>query len=185
MAAQQQQQGPGWFVEVTDQPLDLLKLTQLVTDPGAGAISTFIGTTRNNFDNKAVLHLEYEAYVPMAVAKLKVWWVWVCRPLLLRCHCYGLLRPSHHVRADCRRCRRRPAQQELCEAVQQKWQVTHVAMAHRTGTVKVCEASVIIAVSSPHRQAALQVRRPQYPGRCLMPAAVRQHTAGGLHLAHA
>lgn len=75
MAAQQQtaQQGPGWFVEVTDQPLDLLKLTQLVTDPGAGAISTFIGTTRNNFNDKAVLHLEYEAYVPMAVAKLKVW----------------------------------------------------------------------------------------------------------------
>lgn len=48
--------------------------------------------------------------------------------------------------------------QELCLALQQKWQVTHVAMAHRTGTVKVCEASVIIAVSSPHRQAALQVR---------------------------
>lgn len=41
--------------------------------------------------------------------------------------------------------------------MQLKWQVTHVAMAHRTGTVKVCEASVIIAVSSPHRQAALQV----------------------------
>lgn len=48
--------------------------------------------------------------------------------------------------------------QELCLAVQQRWQVTHVAMAHRTGTVKVCEASVIIAVSSPHRQAALEVR---------------------------
>lgn len=65
-------EGSGWFVEITDQPLDLLKLTQQVTDPAAGAISTFIGTTRNNFDNKAVLYLEYEAYVPMAVAKLKV-----------------------------------------------------------------------------------------------------------------
>jgi molybdopterin synthase catalytic subunit len=64
--------GAGWLVEVTDQPLDLLKLTQAVTDPTAGAISTFIGTTRNNFHNKAVLYLEYEAYVPMAVAKLKV-----------------------------------------------------------------------------------------------------------------
>jgi hypothetical protein len=30
-------------------------------------------------------------------------------------------------------------------------------MAHRTGVVEVCEASVVIAVSSPHRQAALQV----------------------------
>jgi molybdopterin synthase catalytic subunit len=70
--ASQTADGAGWFVEVTDQPLDLLKLTQAVTDPAAGAISTFIGTTRNNFENKAVLYLEYEAYVPMAVAKLKV-----------------------------------------------------------------------------------------------------------------
>lgn len=92
---QQQQQtaeGEGWFVEITDQPLDLLRLTGLVTNPAAGAISTFVGTTRNNFDNKAVLHLEYEAYVPMAVAKLKVcllatttgcvppacMWAWLC-----------------------------------------------------------------------------------------------------------
>lgn len=49
--------------------------------------------------------------------------------------------------------------QELCLALQEKWQVTHIAMAHRTGTVKVCEASVIIAVSSPHRQAAIEVSR--------------------------
>lgn len=65
-------EGEGWFVEVTEQPLDLMHLTQLVTHPTAGAISTFIGTTRNNFDGKAVLYLEYEAYVPMAIAKLKV-----------------------------------------------------------------------------------------------------------------
>jgi molybdopterin synthase catalytic subunit len=49
--------------------------------------------------------------------------------------------------------------QELCLALQEKWQVTHIAMAHRTGTVKVCEASVIIAVSSPHRQAAIEVSK--------------------------
>jgi hypothetical protein len=49
--------------------------------------------------------------------------------------------------------------QVLCLALQEKWQGTHIAMAHRTGTVKVCEASVIIAVSSPHRQAAIEVSR--------------------------
>lgn len=64
--------GSNWYVAVTDQPLDISKYTQLVTDPGAGAISSFIGTTRNNFQGKAVLRLEYEAYVPMALAKLKV-----------------------------------------------------------------------------------------------------------------
>lgn len=68
-------EGQGWYVEIIEQPLDLLKLTQLVTHPAAGAISTFIGTTRNNFNDKAVLYLEYEAYVPMALAKLKVRWI--------------------------------------------------------------------------------------------------------------
>jgi molybdopterin synthase catalytic subunit len=49
--------------------------------------------------------------------------------------------------------------QELCQQLHSKWQVTHVAMAHRTGVVEVCEASVIIAVSSPHRKASLEVSR--------------------------
>jgi molybdopterin synthase catalytic subunit len=47
--------------------------------------------------------------------------------------------------------------QELCQQLRSKWDVTHVVMAHRTGVVEVCEASVIIAVSSPHRKAALEV----------------------------
>jgi hypothetical protein len=64
--------GDGWFVEVTGQPLELLKYTQLVTHPAAGAISSFVGITRNSFNGKAVLRLEYEAYVPMALAKLQV-----------------------------------------------------------------------------------------------------------------
>ncbi|CAG9466341.1 unnamed protein product [Pedinophyceae sp. YPF-701] len=59
------------YVEVTPEPLDLQKLVQFVTDPGAGAISTFIGTTRDTFEGKKVVRLEYEAYVPMALAKLQ------------------------------------------------------------------------------------------------------------------
>ncbi len=66
------EEGPGWYVEVTPLPLALLKYTTWVTVPEAGAVSTFIGTTRNSFDGKAVLKLEYEAYVPMAVKKIKV-----------------------------------------------------------------------------------------------------------------
>lgn len=68
----QQQSGPGWFVEVTGQPLDAAKYMALVTAPGAGAISSFVGTTRDSFQGRRVLRLEYEAYVPMALAKLKV-----------------------------------------------------------------------------------------------------------------
>ncbi|KAF8071118.1 Mocs2-1 [Scenedesmus sp. PABB004] len=108
--------GEGWSVEVTEAPLDAAKYVARVTHPSAGAISSFVGTTRDTFQGRAVLRLEYEAYVPMALAKLR----------------------------------------ELCEQVRQRWEVIAVAMAHRTGVVEVCEASVVIAASSPHRKAALE-----------------------------
>jgi hypothetical protein len=42
-----------------------------VPDPGAGAISLFIGTTRDNFEGKHVVRLEYEAYIPMALKEMR------------------------------------------------------------------------------------------------------------------
>lgn len=60
------------FVEISCQPLDLSKYVALVSDPGAGAIATFTGVTRNTFEGRAVLRLEYEAYEPMALAKMQV-----------------------------------------------------------------------------------------------------------------
>lgn len=47
--------------------------------------------------------------------------------------------------------------QDLCLQAKSKWDLTKVAVAHRVGEVAVCEASVIIAVSSAHRKEALQV----------------------------
>lgn len=59
------------FVEVIPERLHIDKYCKLVSDRGAGAISSFIGTTRDNFDGKEVTRLEYEAYTPMAVKMLK------------------------------------------------------------------------------------------------------------------
>jgi molybdopterin converting factor subunit 1 len=47
-------------VRVTDQPLTLDPMLERVRDPGAGAVVTFMGVTRE------VSHLDYEAYVEMA-----------------------------------------------------------------------------------------------------------------------
>jgi len=55
---------------VTDRTLDLQELVQFVTDPEAGAIATFIGTTRNNNEGRKVIALEYEAYPEMAEKEL-------------------------------------------------------------------------------------------------------------------
>src|SRR6266850_8126080 len=55
---------------VTDKPINLQELVDYVTDPSAGAIATFIGTTRNNNEGRKVIALDYEAYPEMAEKEL-------------------------------------------------------------------------------------------------------------------
>eukprot|EP01026_Neomeris_dumetosa_P006683 TRINITY_DN12105_c0_g1_i9.p1 TRINITY_DN12105_c0_g1~~TRINITY_DN12105_c0_g1_i9.p1 ORF type:complete len:157 (+),score=27.07 TRINITY_DN12105_c0_g1_i9:97-567(+) len=59
------------LVEITEEDLQYMKYIDFVSDPGAGAIASFIGTTRNTFGDKQVVRLEYEAYIPMAAKKIK------------------------------------------------------------------------------------------------------------------
>jgi molybdopterin synthase catalytic subunit len=55
---------------VTREPIVLQELVRCVTDPSAGAIATFIGTTRNNNEGRKVIALDYEAYPEMAEKEL-------------------------------------------------------------------------------------------------------------------
>jgi molybdopterin synthase catalytic subunit len=55
---------------LTDTPIDLQELVDFVTDPEAGAIATFIGTTRDNNQGRKVIALDYEAYPEMAEKEL-------------------------------------------------------------------------------------------------------------------
>mmetsp|Transcript_40464 Transcript_40464/g.56226 ORF Transcript_40464/g.56226 Transcript_40464/m.56226 type:complete len:155 (+) Transcript_40464:424-888(+) len=59
------------FVGLTSDVIEIQKQIDDVSDAGCGAISTFLGTTRNNFDGKTVLYLEYECYESMALKKMK------------------------------------------------------------------------------------------------------------------
>ena len=65
-------EGGAIVVEVTEEKLSIDVISQRVEDPGAGAIATFTGVTRNVFNAKEVLKLEYEAYKPMAEKKIRV-----------------------------------------------------------------------------------------------------------------
>jgi len=89
-----------------------------VTAPSTGATSLFVGTTRDNFEGKEVVRLEYEAYEGMARKQLLA----------------------------------------ICQELRTKWPDLHsIAIHHRLGLVEVTQASVVIAISSPHRKDALQV----------------------------
>ncbi|PKB71918.1 MAG: hypothetical protein BZY87_02820 [SAR202 cluster bacterium Io17-Chloro-G6] len=59
------------MIELTDNTLDPEKITAKVRRDTNGAVVTFLGTTRDNFEGKTVLTLEYEAFDEMAVKKLE------------------------------------------------------------------------------------------------------------------
>lgn len=56
---------------ITEDPIDLAALVAHVSDPAAGAVSTFLGTTRATNRGRSVLRLEYEAYADMAVSEFE------------------------------------------------------------------------------------------------------------------
>ena len=102
------------MTEITRQPIDTAALLRRATTPQAGAVVLFVGVTREFTGGRRTLHLEYDAYESMALAKLD------------------------ELEADARR----------------RWPLVECLMVHRLGRVDLGEASVAIAVSSPHRQAA-------------------------------
>jgi molybdopterin synthase catalytic subunit len=57
--------------EIVETPITLDDLAATVADPAAGAIATFVGTTRETNRGRKVERLEYEAYADMAVAEFE------------------------------------------------------------------------------------------------------------------
>jgi molybdopterin synthase catalytic subunit len=56
--------------KVTTEPLSVQQVNDLVKRPTDGAVVTFDGIVRNNFEGRAVQYLEYEAYAEMAERKM-------------------------------------------------------------------------------------------------------------------
>ena len=107
------------MIAITHDAIDPRPVEAAVAWSGAGAVLTFIGVTRDNFEGQEVLGLEYEAYPEMALAKMA----------------------------------------EIQSEIIERWPGARAAMVHRLGSVSVGEISVVIAVSSPHRDAAYQASR--------------------------
>jgi molybdopterin synthase catalytic subunit/molybdopterin converting factor small subunit len=109
----------GGAFRLSEEPLSLQACVDEVASPDAGAVATFVGTTRRRSRGREVVRLEYEAYEGMAEAEME--------------RIATALRERH----------------ELCE----------VAIHHRVGVVGIGETSVVVAVSAPHRAAALAACR--------------------------
>ena len=109
----------GGDFRLSETPLSLDAIVAEVGDADAGAIATFVGTTRRRSRGRDVLHLEYEAYEGMA----------------------------------------EQAMSDLAAELGRRHELCKVAIHHRVGRVDIGETSVVIAVSAPHRAAALAACR--------------------------
>jgi MoaE-MoaD fusion protein len=105
----------GGAFRLTEDPIDVDAVVAEVADERAGAIATFLGTTRSVSRGRTVVYLEYEAYEGMAEQVME----------------------------------------ELAATLKSKHELCEVAITHRVGRVGIGETSVAIAVSAPHRHAAL------------------------------
>ncbi len=57
-------------VDIVDAAIDAGEILARVADPSAGGTALFVGTTRTPSHDRAVEHLEYEAYRPMALKQM-------------------------------------------------------------------------------------------------------------------
>ncbi|KAF2074362.1 hypothetical protein CYY_004338 [Polysphondylium violaceum] len=58
------------YVLISHEKIDIESCINKVKSDSAGAISSFIGTTRDEFNGKKVIKLEYEAYESMALSEI-------------------------------------------------------------------------------------------------------------------
>ncbi len=119
VSGSQRHQSQDGLYAITDEELSVDAVTAKVITANHGAALTFTGTTREMTGDRRTVHLEYEAYVPMALSKL----------------------------------------QQIGSEIADKWPGTRCAITHRIGLVGIAEASVIIAVSSPHRAGCYEASR--------------------------
>ena len=55
------------MIKIIKEKINIEEILHSVSDPSAGGIDVFIGTTRDHSNGKKVLSLNYEAYQPMAL----------------------------------------------------------------------------------------------------------------------
>jgi len=58
-------------IKITSDSLDLNECYAFVTDDACGGISAFVGTVRNNTQNKEVIQLDFSTYKPMAIKEMQ------------------------------------------------------------------------------------------------------------------
>lgn len=104
------------MIELTNEAIDTQRVLSQVQSGATGAVTLFLGTTREFTDGRQTAMLDYDCYPEMARTQLE----------------------------------------QLEQEARSRWPIHHCAIVHRLGRVELGEASVAVAVSTPHRRAAFE-----------------------------
>jgi len=122
--------------ELSSEPLDPAVLQARVAHPSCGAIVVFTGTTRETNRGQDVARLDYEAFEAMGGPEMR----------RIFDDCLALHGPAS-------------ASTSGAAADESLDRTLRMLCAHRTGVVGVGDPSVVVAVASPHRNAAFEAAR--------------------------
>jgi molybdopterin synthase catalytic subunit len=125
------------MIELTELPIDVSQILASVQDPECGAEVLFVGTTRQW---TAASALPRDAVQDTAHDVVPGFERLETSHLVYEAYREMALRQMSKLEAEARR----------------RWPIRQVAMVHRLGTVAVGEASVAVAVSTPHRSEAFE-----------------------------
>lgn len=136
------------MIELTETPLDASAVLALVADPECGAEVLFLGTTRQWTDLPAECGSTLRIDIPNSETSP----VASSTPELRRVETSHLVYESYREMALAQLRR-------LEDEARARWPLRKVVIVHRLGHVAATEASVAIAVSSPHRSEAFEAAR--------------------------
>lgn len=140
------------MIELTETPLDASAVLALVADPECGAEVLFLGTTRQWTDLPAECGSTLRVDTPNSIPNSETTPVASSTPELRRVETSHLVYESYREMALAQL-------QRLEDEARTRWPLRKVVIVHRLGHVPATEASVAIAVSSPHRSEAFEAAR--------------------------
>ncbi|GAA5979940.1 hypothetical protein JCM11641_007592 [Rhodosporidiobolus odoratus] len=107
-------------------------------DEKDGAVVSFVGYTRNEFQGRTVTHLTYESYIPLALKTL--------HQVLLDARSLPPPAPLSYATHDCA--------SHSTSSPSSKIEVSRIKVAHLLGPSPPLTPSIVICVASPHRREA-------------------------------
>jgi len=115
------------FIDITDKPLDIDQAVSQCQSPRSGAICVFVGTTRQYTTGP---------YTESPTS--------------------GSVVETEYLEYEAHREMALEQLRKLVDETCLQWALNSCVAIHRIGRVNICEPSIVVAVSAPHRRAAFE-----------------------------